>query len=377
MEMKMKKILLIIIYLSISIFPSKETKLKKLNAEIKSITGKISILNKESNSVLNELYKVELNYKKAVSENNRISHLLSLTNSSIRKKEAEKRALEKDVEISKKSIKKAVRILNKIGRSGNFKIFSNIKNINQLFKNYYLFVSLINKKIDKIGNIKVLLTKLKGVREELENKRLSLSELKKSQRKKISEILVTKKAKTDFISQINTDRKKHLKMLDELKAEAKRLTNLLKEKVNVFDLPDLDLKSIRGNLKWPIRGKVISRFGKKRSTRFNTYIFNNGIEIKPSGSMQIKSVFDGVIIYMDYFKGYGDIIIVQHSSKLLSVYGHCSKFLKKKGDYILAGDEIGVAGDSGSTFGKSLYFEIRKKTVAEDPLKWLENRDSN
>lgn len=87
--------------------------------------------------------------------------------------------------------------------------------------------------------------------------------MKKSQRKKINEILITKKAKTDFIDQINTDRKKHLNMLDELKAEAKRLTNLLKEKVNVFDLPDLDLKSIKGNLKWPISGKIISKFGKK------------------------------------------------------------------------------------------------------------------
>ncbi len=375
--MKMKRLLLTILILSISIFPSKETKLKKLTSEIQNITKKISQLNKESGSVLNELYKIELNYKKAVSENNRISHLLSLTNSSIRTKEAEKRALEKDVKRSRESIKKAVRILNKIGKAGNFKIFSNIKNINQLFRNYYLFVSLINKKIDEIGNIRILLTKLKKVREELEKKRARLSELKKSQRKKINEILITKKAKTDFIDQINTDRKKHLNMLDELKAEAKRLTNLLKEKVNVFDLPDLDLKSIKGNLKWPISGKIISKFGKKRSTRFNTYIFNNGIEIKPSGSMKIKSVFDGVIIFMDYFKGYGEIIIVQHSSELLSVYGHCSKFLKKKGDYVLAGDEIGVAGDSGSTLGDSLYFEIRKKTVAEDPLSWLKNRENN
>ncbi|MEN8222164.1 MAG: peptidoglycan DD-metalloendopeptidase family protein [Acidobacteriota bacterium] len=373
----MKRFLVLILLLSISIFPSKESKLKKLNAEIKSITGKISQLNKESGSVLNELYKIELNYKKAVSENKRISHLLSLTNSSIRKKEAEKRSLERDVKKSKASIKKAVRILNKIGKAGNFKIFSNIKDINQLFRNYYLFVSLINKKIDEIGNIKILLTKLRTVRTELEKKKARLSELKKSQRKKINEILITKKAKTDFINQINSNRKKHLSMLDELKAEAKRLTNLLKEKVNVFDLPDLDLKTIKGNLAWPIKGKIISRFGKKRSTRFNTYIFNNGVEIKPSGSMQIKAVFDGVIIFMDYFKGYGDIIIVQHSGELLSVYGHCSKFLKKKGDYILAGDEIGIAGDSGSTFGNSLYFEIRRKTIAEDPLKWLKKREGN
>lgn len=104
--MKMKRLLLTILILSISIFPSKETKLKNLLQRYKTLQ-KISQLNKESGSVLNELYKIELNYKKAVSENNRISHLLSLTNSSIRTKEAEKRALEKDVKRSRESIKKS------------------------------------------------------------------------------------------------------------------------------------------------------------------------------------------------------------------------------------------------------------------------------
>ena len=373
----MKRIILFALILTLSLFPSRETKLKKLNAEIKSITEKISILNRESGSMLNELYKIELNYKKADRENKRISHLLSVTNSNIRKKKAEKKKLEKDIERSKKGIKKAVRILNKIGKAGNFKIFSNIKDVNQLFRNYYLFISLINKKIDEIGKIKVYLIKLRTIRDELEKEKLRLGVLKKNQRNKINEILSAKKAKKVFIDQINSDRKKHLTMLDELNAEAKRLTNLLKEKVNVFDLPEIDLKTIKGKLNWPIRGKVISRFGKKRSTRFNTYVFNSGIEIKPSGSMSIRAVFDGVIIYMDYFKGYGDIIIVQHSKDLLSVYGHCSKFLKKKGNYILAGDEIGIAGDSGSTFGDSLYFEIRKNTIAEDPVNWLKKGVGN
>ena len=373
----MKRFILLILLLTLSVHPTRESKLKKLNAEIKSITAKISLLNRESGSMLNELYKIELNYKKSVSENNRIGHLLSVTNSTIRKKEAEKKQLEKNIERSKKGIKKAVRILNKIGKAGNFKIFSNIKNINQMFRNYYLFVSLINKKIDEIGKIKVYLSKLHTIRDELEKERIRLGSLKKVQRKKIGEILNAKKAKTVFIDQINSDRKKHLNMLDELKTEAKRLTNLLKEKVNVFDLPEIDLKTIKGKLSWPIKGNVISKFGKMRSTRFNTYIFNNGIEIKPSDSMQIKAVFDGVIIFMDYFKGYGEIIIIQHSKDLLSIYGHCSKFLKKKGDYILAGDKIGIAGDSGSTFGDSLYFEIRKNTTAENPLNWLKKDGGN
>ncbi len=370
----MKKLIILIISIPIVLFPSKETKLKKLNAEIKNITSKISLLNKESSSVLNELYKIELKYEKVVNENNRLNHLLSITNSTINKKEREKEALKKKIKKSKTGIKKTIRILNKIGKAGRFKIFSNIKDINQLFRNYHLFVSLINKKIEEIGAIKISIEKLKKLQTELESEKKRLHKLKNKQKKKMKEILKAKNAKSVFINQINSDRKKHLSMLKELKSEAKKLTNLLKEKVDVFKLSELNLKTIKGKLIWPLKGKVISGFGKKRSTRFNTFIFNNGIEIKPSGSMKIKAVFDGVIIFMNYFKGYGNIIIVQHSKDLLSIYGHCSKYLKKKGDYIIAGDEIGIAGDSGSTFGKSLYFEIRKKTTAVNPLNWLRKK---
>ena len=88
-EMKMKRFILLILVLSLTIYPSRETKLKKLNAEIKSITKKISLLNKESGSLLNELYKIDLNYKKAPSEPKKIIHLLSVTNSTIKKKRFE------------------------------------------------------------------------------------------------------------------------------------------------------------------------------------------------------------------------------------------------------------------------------------------------
>jgi len=367
----MKKLILLVITIPLLLFPSKETKLKKLNTEIRDITAKIRLLNKESGSILNELYKIELKYKKATNENNRLNHLLSIANNNIKSKEKEKRKLKKEIKRSKIEIKKTIRILNKIGKAGSFKIFSNIKDINQLFRNYHLFVSLIDKKIEEIGKIKIYIGKLKTLRIELETERERLHKLKNTQRKKIREILKTKNAKSVFINQINSDRKKFLNMLSELRIEAKKLTNLLKEKVNIFDLPELNLKTIRGKLIWPLKGKVISQFGKKKSTRFNTFIFNNGIEIKPSKSMNIKAIFDGVIIFMNYLKGYGNIVIVQHSRDLLSIYGHCSKYLKKKGDYILAGDKIGIAGDSGSTYGKSLYFEIREKTTAVDPLIWL------
>jgi septal ring factor EnvC (AmiA/AmiB activator) len=136
----------------------------------------------------------------------------------------------------------------------------------------------------------------------------------------------------------------------------------------------IDLKQIKGRLNWPIKGKVISSFGKKKSTRFDTYIVDNGIEIRPSDSDKVKAVYSGDVLFADYYKGYGNLIIIQHSRDLHSLYGHCEKFLKKKGESVTAGDIIAIVGDTGSTLGKSLYFEIRNQLKSQNPLKWLHKK---
>jgi septal ring factor EnvC (AmiA/AmiB activator) len=119
---------------------------------------------------------------------------------------------------------------------------------------------------------------------------------------------------------------------------------------------------------------LVSTFGKKRSKNFNTYTFNNGIEIKPTGGDSIKSILPGIVLYSDYLKGYGNVLIVQHSSSFYSLYGHCSKFLVTSGQEVQRGEFIALAGDSGSLEGKSLYFEIRVNIDAKNPLNWLTKR---
>jgi septal ring factor EnvC (AmiA/AmiB activator) len=136
----------------------------------------------------------------------------------------------------------------------------------------------------------------------------------------------------------------------------------------------INLKQIKGRLDWPVKGNVISSFGKKRSTRFDTYIINNGIEIKPSSSDKVTAVYSGDIVFADYFKGYGNLIIIQHSRDLHSLYGHCEKIFKKRGESIGPGEVIATVGDTGSTLGKSLYFEIRNQLKPQNPLKWLRKK---
>ena len=327
-----------------------------------------------SKSLLNDIYELELKYEKEVIESNKIKLLLSETRGKIEKKESEKKVLEEEIGKSKKNLKKIIRILYKVGGNTYLKIFIRVDSIDQLFKNYRFFMALIEYKSDELNKLKENVARLNRVREQLQTEysnRKALNDLKEQNIRNISGF---KRGKLNLINKINTDKNDYIRLLDELKLEAARLNEVISGKKVKSSLRVIKLSRLKGRLPWPIKGKVISSFGKKRSTRFNTYIVDNGIEIRPAGSDTVNSVYSGDIVFADYYKGYGNLIIVQHSRDLHSLYGHCKEFLKKPGDSIAAGEAIAIAGDTGSTYGKSLYFEIRTNIKAQDPMEWLRKK---
>lgn len=359
---------------SLLLFPADKKKLDSINKQIKNIERKLQKLQKEKGSILNEIYEIELKQKKENIENQRIKIQLDETGKAIEKKKLEKNKLRQKIQESKANISKALRILYKLGGSAQIKFFTRVDSFTELFKNYHLFVSLINYKSDEINDLRKNILKLEEINKELQVDYENLLGLKKSQERKLQNIKNLKQSKLNLIDRINKDRMSYTRLIDELKKEAAKLDEVIRDEGIKTRLGHVDIRRLRGRLRWPLEGQVISFFGKKRSTRFDTYIFNNGIEIKPSDSDKIKAIYDGEVVFADYFKGYGNLIIVQHAKNFYSVYGHCEKILKKKGDKVTEGETISMAGNSGSTFGKSLYLEIRKDLKPENPLKWLRSK---
>jgi len=359
---------------SIFLYSDKKQNLNRINKQIKDIDGKILKLKREKKSILNEIYRIELKYKKEKIENNKIKIQINSMQGEINKKEVEKKRLEFEIQKSREKIKRIVRVMYKIGINAHLKIFIQIKSLNQLYKNYGLFTTLIDYNISEIGKVKESIFKFDKIKKDLQFEQKKLINLKKVHDEKIEKIKNFKKEKLKFISNINNDKKKYLSLINELKYEAENLNTLIYNKYTKSFFKFKDVGFLKGRLIWPINGKIISSFGRVRSTRFDTYIFNNGVEIKPSSSDKIKSVFPGVVVFADYLKGYGDVIIIQHYKNFHTLYGHCEKMFKNKGDAVKQGNVIGIVGDTGSIYGKSLYFELRKKLKAQNPLKWLRKR---
>jgi septal ring factor EnvC (AmiA/AmiB activator) len=351
-----------------------EEELKNINDRIQDIKQKIEALKKQKGSILNEIYEIELRYEKEKIEGNKIDLQSRRTRRKISQMEQQKKSLEWEIEKSKENIKKMIRIIYKLGVNAHLKIFAKINNLDQLFKNYHYLVSLINNNMTAINEVKEKILKVETLKEKLEVEYANILNLKNMKNNKLMRMKSIKAEKIQLISSINQDRSNHLRMLDELKYDAERLNQLLFRKGIKEELRIVDVDRLKGKLIWPVEGKVISFFGRKRSTRFNTYIFNNGIKIRPSDSDMIKAVYFGEVIYADYFMGgYGNLMIIEHAKNLHSLYGHCDKFLKKPGDKVKEGETIAMVGDTGSIDGKSLHFEIRKNLKSQDPLSWLLN----
>ncbi|MBI4161822.1 MAG: peptidoglycan DD-metalloendopeptidase family protein [Acidobacteria bacterium] len=138
--------------------------------------------------------------------------------------------------------------------------------------------------------------------------------------------------------------------------------------------PNLGLGRFRGVLDWPASGPISVPFGERLHPRFGTVTPHPGVTLAVGRGEEIRAVYDGRVVFSDWFRGYGNMVILDHGRGFLSIYAHASRLLVGTGDEILQGDVIARTGDTGSLEGPQLYFEIRENGAPIDPVAWFRRR---
>jgi septal ring factor EnvC (AmiA/AmiB activator) len=128
--------------------------------------------------------------------------------------------------------------------------------------------------------------------------------------------------------------------------------------------------SLRGKLRLPVRGELIGKFGGRRSEGSGW----KGWFIRAAEGSEIRAVAAGRVVYADWLRGFGNLIIVDHGRQYMTIYGNNQAVLKRAGDLVKAGDVIASAGNSGGNEQSGLYFEMRHEGRAFDPLGWVTTR---
>jgi septal ring factor EnvC (AmiA/AmiB activator) len=128
--------------------------------------------------------------------------------------------------------------------------------------------------------------------------------------------------------------------------------------------------SLRGQLRLPVKGDLVAKFGGKRGDGPSW----KGLFIRAAEGTEVKAVADGQVVFADWLRGFGNLIIVDHGSQYMTIYGNNHAVLKRAGDIVKSGDIIARAGNSGGNEQSGLYFEMRHQGRAFDPLGWINVR---
>ncbi len=128
---------------------------------------------------------------------------------------------------------------------------------------------------------------------------------------------------------------------------------------------------LKGLLHLPVRGEIASRFGRPRPEGGTTW---KGLFIRATEGTDVKAIAAGQVVYADWLRGFGNLLVLDHGDGFLSVYGNNQSLLKETGQTVRPGDVVATVGNSGGNPESGLYFEIRHQGLAFDPLRWVAPR---
>ena len=188
-----------------------------------------------------------------------------------------------------------------------------------------------------------------------------------------------RKQKAGLLSRVQKDHASLMKDIQDKRAaavEVERLINALAASAVKADdialiFPDVNISRMKGRMEWPVRGEIVSNFGRQMNPKLKTWTDNTGIDIKAQKGTNVHSVASGRVSVVTWLRGYGSTLIINHPGDYYTVYTHLEDILVNPGNIVTAGSVIGTVGDSGSLTGHKLHFEIWEKKIKHDPAAWL------
>ena len=161
-----------------------------------------------------------------------------------------------------------------------------------------------------------------------------------------------------------------LEQLSQDRAHAERVLREVQEAVARLSEPppSTAIERTRGDLPWPVQGMMMTRYHQTRGVHYN------GILIQAAGGTKVEAVHAGRVVFADWMRGFGNLLIIDHGDQVMTLYAHLQQFSVDVGSRVEKGQAIGQVGDSGGRSAPGLYFEVRRAGQPIDPQSWIAQR---
>ena len=359
--------------------------LNKVESDINEVKKDMQRLSEQKDTLQNLLADIEKHYGETAASLKTLQSQIEQKRQSLDKIRLDMQAYQNERDRLSKELAGQIRAAYAMGQKEKLKLMLNQQDP-ALSSRMMVYFNYINKeRLKKLADLEAAVQRL----DQLDKQKQTETELleqdlgrKKSEQAALDE---ARKQRNELLVQIGNDFSSSEQQLSQLQESESRLKSLMaslpitEEELavdvehakelspameNSFE-PRGDFSTLKGKLPWPVRGRLVQKFGSPRTE--GTW---DGVLINASEGMEIKAVTRGKVVYAEWLRGYGLLLIIDHGQGYMTLYAFNQSLYKRTGDSVEAGDVIASVGQSGGRSQAGLYFGIRKKGVPIDPLEW-------
>ena len=271
-------------------------------------------------------------------------------------------------------LEKRLVALYKEGEIGPLKILFSADSPTELVQQYHYLTRVLEYDQELLGEYRLAIEAQQQRMQELERLQQQKAILLKDEQQQREVAADGRRLQARLLKQVKQEKKQLRQELAQLQESAKRLQGLVSrlQEETVAPAPSLEIGSFdKGRLVWPVTGSILINFGTQKDRSLGTYYESNGIEVAVPPGSAIRAAAGGEVVFADWFKGYGNLLIINHPGGFHTLYAQADKLNKSLGEVVKAGEVVGKSGLNGRD---SIYFEIRKNGAPVNPLKWLSRR---
>lgn len=361
---------------SLSVADDKQqARLDDLKRSITSLEKKLIASDKEKDSLQSELKKVEIEASQINRNLRQLRKKITAVENKLTGLSQQETELQNDIALQSGAIVDQISAAYKLGNQEPIKLLLNQEDpqkIARVFKYYGYFLQARTEKIQRyIADV----NKLSEVIEDINRQKLELTKsraaLETGQEKLRGRVAKRSGTLSALQASLRTDKKK-LGSLQKERGKLEEILSAVEEAVTDMKLPKnyQPFVSRKGKLKWPLKGRVAHSYGSPRSGELRW----EGWLISAKAGAAVNAVHNGRVVFSNYLRGFGLLIILDHGDGYMTLYAHNQELLKDTGDWVQSSETLARAGDTGGLSKPALYFEIRKQGKPADPKSWLGKR---
>jgi murein hydrolase activator len=354
----------------------KATELENLRTRIKNVETRIQGARDEAEKLQKELRENEITTAETLTRLHDFELAISKKHAELEELKFEQAEHEAALEQEKEKLKYQIRSAYQMGRNDYIKLMLNQEDPALVGRAlaYYDYHNRARSK--RIGQVQQTLVNLDKIQSSIVEQTSKLESLKTEHEAKLENFHQYRATRRDIIARLEKDIKEQGIELHTLHENEKQLGKLfqgLKEEKAVTiemyeDMPPFS--TLKGNLRWPAKGKLLRKFG---ASKKGGNLKWQGVLIDAETGTSVEAISAGKIVFADWFRNLGLLVIIDHGDGYMSLYGHNQNLLKNTGDWVLAGEKIATVGDSGGQSDTALYFEIRKGAEPLNPSRWCKS----